>query len=176
MAGGDDPGPSGSFEPWELALVRAVARTIRTTERDDLESVLAVHLLGLKARFATTARDWRAFAARALRNKAANWIRDRQLAERKFLALDDLFLDCDEGRPASDAAASVDVATDTREAIRWVWDNLDQDLQEAWTVLVEEDGNQIRAAARLRIHRNTLRLWIRKIRDTLKCHGFGEPP
>jgi RNA polymerase sigma factor (sigma-70 family) len=169
-----DGGPaeqSGLLEPWEIALVHTVTAAIRTAERDDLESDLAIHLLRIKARWAGKARNWRAFAATALRNKAKNWIRDRQVAERKFASLDDV-QDEQPRRESLERSARESIDQDVCIAVRAVWDRLDESLKRCWNVLLEENGNQIRAAQRLGVHRNTVRLWIGRIRNELQRHGF----
>jgi len=51
-------------------------------------------------------------------------------------------------------------------------EDLHHDLRLFWKVLLEENGNQIKAARRLGIHRNTARARIRTIRRVLAAHGF----
>src|SRR6266566_4132658 len=76
-----DPKPDSSrvhCELWELELVRMTAARFRTTEREELEADLALHLLRVKRLHRRRVGHWKAYLAAALRNKASNWIRDRQ--------------------------------------------------------------------------------------------------
>ena len=173
MSLGHDFDSSPTLEDWEYMLVRSVAARIRTTEREDLESVLAIHLLEIKTRFGTSARNWRAFATTSLRNKASNWIRDRQLLEGRLVSLepkgteDSREVGADERSPRADGDATVTLAVHLARA------ELGHHLTAVWDVLVEANGNQVEAARRLRVHRNTIRLWLRKIRNTLNRHGLN---
>ena len=173
MVGGKNPKPREGFELWERELVKTIAARIRTTDRDDLESVLAIHLWELKKRFASAARSWKAFARTALRNKAANWIRDRQLAEKRATSLEKLTEDgADEGPTLTGLLIFQEADIPTQAALSRVWDDLDEGLKRVWALLLEEDGNQARVARRLGKHRNTVRLRIRQIREFLEQHGF----
>jgi DNA-directed RNA polymerase specialized sigma24 family protein len=154
--------------------VKITAQRIRTTERDDLESELARRLLQLKRYPPSRVRNWDAFVAMVLRHKAANWIRDRQTREVRMVALD-------ESREQDDGAilALEDVLTspepdkDLCIDFARLWDGLDPELQTAWTMLGEENGNQSNVARRLGRHRNTIRSWVRKIRQSINAHGLG---
>ena len=169
------PEPSPTLEDWEYALIRSVAARIRTTDRDDLESVLSIHLLRLKARFETTARNWRAFATTALRNKASNWIRDRQLAESRLTPLDRAQSDETE-RPIADTLGARDPPPELRVIVQSARAELDQHLRNVWDALVETSGNQVEVARQFGVHRNTVRLWIRRIRIALALHGLNRLP
>jgi hypothetical protein len=72
------------IEPWEFDLIRKVARAFRTTEREDLEAELARKTLQLKRKEPTEIRDWKAYLAKFLFNKASNWIRDSRVKENKI--------------------------------------------------------------------------------------------
>ena len=171
-----DSESSPTLEDGEYALVRSVATRIRTTERDDLESVLAIHLLQLKARFGKTASDWRAFLGTALRNKASNWIRDRQLAESRHRPLDIGRGEDEPEQPIAHSHAARDPPLEFNAAIRAARAELDERLRDFWDTLLELDGNQAKVARRFGIHRNTVRLWIRRIRASLERHGLEMPP
>ena len=173
MADGKNPRPSQDLERWERELVKAIAATIRTTERADLESVLALHLWQTKQRFGSVAEKWRGLAATVLRNKAANWIRDRQLYESRLTSLDRSPREGETLPPLMDTLRSHGTDADVELALQRVWDELDEVLRRAWALLVEETGNQTRVASRLGVHRNTVRVWVRKIREALERHGFS---
>jgi len=170
-----DPRQPDSITPnldlWELELVRRTAARIRTFERDDLESELALHLIRVKRRHRANAHHWKAYLTSALRNKAANWIRDRQRHERFVTHLDASAAN-DEPMARAEFLGSSEAGHDLRTAFASVWDALGPELRELWQILMQEDGNQVQAARRLRKHRNTVRAQIRRIRETLRRHGF----
>jgi DNA-directed RNA polymerase specialized sigma24 family protein len=162
-----------TFEPWERELVQLTARRIRTTERDELESELSRHLLRLRDHHPDGIRDWRAFLATSLRNKAVNWIRDQHAREKRLVALDESRKDDDdETRLFKHVLKSTEPDHDLSIALDGVLRDLDPELRMAWRVLLEENGNQAVVAKRLRKHRNTIRNWIRRIQEILERHGF----
>jgi RNA polymerase sigma factor (sigma-70 family) len=168
---------SSALEAWEYALVRGVAAGIRTTDRDDLESVLAIHLLSLKLRFTKVVRNWHAFATRAVRNKASNWIRDRQLLERQLISLDRPIGEDDATDLAViDTVSSSDSDLAVSTAIQLARAALDARLRRVWDALVEAGGNQVLVANNFGVHRNTVRQWVRQLRTTLSRHGFERLP
>jgi len=156
-------------------LVRSVAARIRTTDREELESVLAIHLFEIKARFGRTALNWRAFAGTALRNKASNWIRDRQLLSGRLTSLDDTG-ESETSTSLMNALASPEPDHTLVAALARVRQDLGAHLTAVWDALVESDGNQVEVSRRLGVHRNTVRLWVGKIRETLQRHGMAAPP
>jgi RNA polymerase sigma factor (sigma-70 family) len=172
MRGRREPDPVPlNLELWELELVRRTAARIRTLERDDLESELALHLIRVKRRQRARAHLWKAYLTTALRNKAANWIRDRQRHERSVTHLDASVTN-DESMARAEFLGSSEAGHDLRTAFAAVWDELSPEVRELWQILMQEDGNQVQAARRLRKHRNTVRAQIRRIRETLRRHGF----
>src|SRR5438034_10614426 len=116
--------PQDPCEPWELELVRMTAARFRTTEREELEADLALHLLRVKRLHRRRVRHWKAYLAAALRNKASNWVRDRQRHERGRADLD-----APEGRDESlaraDVLAGFEASQDFRAAFAAVWETLD---------------------------------------------------
>jgi RNA polymerase sigma factor (sigma-70 family) len=163
----------GEIESWELGLVKAAARRIRTTDRDELESELARHLLRLKRHPPSGIRNWRAFVNKALRNKAVNWIRDQQAREERLVALDKLSEeDSSETLTLEDVLKSPEPDHDLRLAFARAWEELDPQLRSVWELLLEEKGKQVAVARRLGKHRNTVRLLIRRIQQVLQRHRF----
>jgi RNA polymerase sigma factor (sigma-70 family) len=160
------------IEPWEQALVRQAAARIRTTDREELEAELRVHLFRVKRRHKRRARDWRAFLARVLHNKARNWIRDRQHDDRYVTPLT---------RPEASESEErlirrhviypLGLSLDDRLALAAVREELDPELKRVWD-LVQEGLSQVEIARRLSVHRNTVGAAIRKIQEELKRHGF----
>src|SRR5262249_27790100 len=67
---------------WELQLIKKVARTFRTTEKDDLEGELSKKLLELKSQRRPDIRNWKAYVAKFLFNKAANLVRNSRARHR----------------------------------------------------------------------------------------------
>jgi DNA-directed RNA polymerase specialized sigma24 family protein len=161
------------IESWELALVSTTARRIRTTERDELEADLAQHLLRLKRRPPKGIRDWKAFLTTALRNKAANWIRNQQTREERLARLHEPSQgDSERTFTLEDVLISPEPDHDRRLALARVLEELDTELKIMWELLLEEKGNQAKVARRSGKHRNTVRLWALRIKQVLKRHGF----
>jgi DNA-directed RNA polymerase specialized sigma24 family protein len=161
------------IEPWELALVKKVAQRFRTQERDELESELARRLLDLKMHLPSGVRDWKAYLAKLLYNKAANWVRDQRAHEARSASLQEPRKEnfC-ETFTLEDVLKSPELPHDARLAFARVWQELGPDLRHVWELLLQERGNQVEVARRLSKHRNTVRLWIREIHRALKRHGF----
>ena len=165
--------PSWAIQPWESALVKEAARRIRTTERDQLESELSLHVVLLKRRQLRGIRNWAAFLRKALHNKARNWIRDHQARQQKMVSLDE-----PPKAGLRDASAWHDIVQaavpdpDLRIAFRRAWGELGPELRTLWRLLLENKGNQVEVARLMGKHRNTVRLWIRRIQTVLRRHGF----
>ena len=170
-----EQGPEGVFQrevqEWELEMIKKVAQAFRTDDRADLEAELARKLLMLKENRPSHIRNWKAYLAKFLYNKAANWVRDRRARERKRIQPSWPGETGDELDVLGDRALFTASERDLSIAFREAWDELDDDLRRFWQVLAEEKGNQARTARRIGKHRNTVRLWIRKIKETLDRHG-----
>ncbi len=161
------------IESWELDLIRTVASKFRTTERKDLEGELARKLLVLKGQSRLHVRNWRAYVWRFLCNKATNWVRDSRAREGKNVPLWEERPEKEWEEPGGSYVPSApDEKPDERIAFTRAWQELDAGLRRLWETLLEERGNQAKAARRLGMHRNTVRIWIQKIRSTLGKHGF----
>lgn len=163
-----------TIDAWELEQIRIAAGRIRTSHRDELEAELARKLLALKIQQRSDIRNWKFFLAKFLRNKASNWIRDQRTREAKASSLDSLTEEND------DAVIRLAEILPSREpepghgiAFRLAWKELDPDLRFLWKALLEENGNQVQVARRLGLHRNIIRLRIKKIQRVLKRHGFS---
>jgi DNA-directed RNA polymerase specialized sigma24 family protein len=161
--------------PWEFDLIQKVASRFETTEREDLEAELGRILLRLKVGKPAHVQDWKSYLAKALLNKASNWIRDRRLRQSRIVPL------IAPGEEESGAGfitgkgmPGLEIDDDFQLALKLLRNELGPDLLRLWELLIEENGNQLAVARRLRVHRNTVRLWIRKIRQVLELHGFLE--
>jgi DNA-directed RNA polymerase specialized sigma24 family protein len=163
---GEGKQSTSRIQTWELDLIRKVANAFRTQEREELEAELARKLVDLKSRPLLGIRDWKAYLAKFLYNKAANWIRDSRAREnrtaRQMEGQDEAILSLP--GPA--------VEDDLAIAFRDLYNELDPELRRFCQILIEENGNQVATARRLGKHRNTIRLWIGKIRTALQRHGF----
>lgn len=158
-----------SIHPWELGLIKKVAQAFRTEDREELIAHLAWKLVRLKARPPLNIQNWKAYLAKFLYNKAANWVRDdRARIGREHLK-------CDEGKePSSSKNLAVDEeqSRDLAIAVAAVWVKLDPALRTFWLTLLQERGNRSATARRLGIHRNTVRLKIARIAGILRQHGL----
>jgi DNA-directed RNA polymerase specialized sigma24 family protein len=161
-----------NVESSELEMVRKVTRAFRTEEPDELEAELARKLVELKRRSPSGIRDWKAYMAKFLYNKASNWVRDRR-ARQKREAMMELAEYEQHAAAGTSRTPSLD-KHDLQIAFAVAWADLDPSLRLLWAILLEEEGNQQAAARRLGKHRNTIRLWISKLRRTLTRHGFDE--
>jgi DNA-directed RNA polymerase specialized sigma24 family protein len=160
------------IEPWERELAAAASRRIDTRERDELKAELIRHLICLKSHPTPHIRNWRAFISVAMRNKASNWIRDQQAKDTRFTSSDQPSGPTDEASPLIEVLPFPEPDRDQRIALARAYDDLDHALKTFWRVLLEEDGNQVKTAQRLGIHRNTVRARIREIQRVLIAHGF----
>jgi DNA-directed RNA polymerase specialized sigma24 family protein len=159
---------------WEFALVKKVTSRFRTRDPDELEFDLCCLLLELKTKPRENIRNWKAYVAKFLHNKASNWVRNQRRVDVKMLSLQDLRKNEDEEMlSSSEILRSPEVEPETRLAFRDLWRELDPNLRRLWKMLLVEGGNQAKVARRLGKHRNTIRLWIRTIQNILRRHGYG---
>jgi DNA-directed RNA polymerase specialized sigma24 family protein len=164
---------SRGIDPWEFELIAKVAWRFRTTDRDDLKAELARRLLVLKTQTHPNIRSWRAYVAKFLFNKAANWVRDERARQRRKVNIDT----GKEGRTRDYHTLETirpfaESDTHLRIAFARLWKDLDPEMKRFWQALAEENGNQTQVARRLHKHRNTVRLWIRKIKQAIEKHDL----
>ena len=158
-----------AVELWEVQLVRQTAQKIRTRERDDLEAELLRKLMQLKSRKLAGVDNWKAYLRTSLRNAALNYIREQP----SDLPLLD---QTDESSEWSGIPSDMLVAEENLDlvvALGNVWTELDPELRQLWQLLLQEQGNQLAVARRLGKHRNTVRLWIKRIVRLLERHGIA---
>ena len=157
-----------------------VAASFRTTDRAALESDLMVHWLDLKRHPPRGIQNWNAYLTAALRNKARNWLRDRQSADAAeglvslTTPLSTSTEQDDESATLEDRLKSPEADSDFLIAVGELLEQCDPWLCAVWRALLQADGNHTRAAKRLRVHRNTLPPAIRQIAELLKRHEFGD--
>lgn len=160
-------------ETWELEKIERVANDFDVEDREELAAELRRKLLDLKRNLPPDIRDWQKYLNKFLYNKASNWVRDWRLRAGKHLPLassestDDV-----ESLPLESLLASAEESPEEIVAFAEVWDDMDPQLKELWEVLAEEGGSQIKAAERLGKHRNTVKAWIKRIKELLSKHGF----
>lgn len=160
------------IQHWELDLARKVASAFRTSERPELEAVLTALLLELKVRRPAGVRRWKSYLAKALYNRASRWMRKSRTHEQRTQRLD-------EGTRNPEAALNevleqTSQKSDLEMSFSDAWKDLNSLDQLTCQVLLEEEGNHTAAALRLRIHRNTVRLRLKRIREVIERHGFSE--
>lgn len=157
-----DPG----LTPWERQLVVVISRKFELREPEELEAELGRTVLDVKARPSSGIRDWKNYLAKALHNKANNWVRDRRGRAHRETVL-----------PESENESSTSFAKNEADpasqiAFAQLWRALSPELKKVWELLEEERGNLTQVARRLRVHRNTVRLWTIKIQQILRTHGY----
>lgn len=161
-----------NVELWELELARKVALAFRTEDRAELAAELTRKLAVLKTGDLSHVRDWKAYLAKFLYNKAANWVRDDRARRKR-----ELLAGSREGRSSEPSVLAPDFSDEAgrhnlRMALGSVWAELDPELQRLWQVLLEENGNQVAVGRRLGMHRNAIRLRIGRIKRILQKHGM----
>ncbi len=162
-------------EEWELKLAEKVASAFDTEEQEELTAELNRKLAELKSSPPSHIKDWKSYLAKFLYNKASNWARDSRLRSKKHLPLgpEDHSENADEEKLSLESLLpAVEENPDERVAFAEVWDEMDPQLRDLWMALEAEGGNQAKAAKRLRKHRNTVILWLKKLQELLKRHGF----
>lgn len=157
---------SKGVEAWELEMVRVVVRAFRTEEPEELQAHLSQKLATLKHAPHPMIRNWKAYIAKFLYNKGANWVRDTRARQRRFPI--DLSGITERATPPTGHGDTAETAVALASATM----ELPSQLRRFWDVLVQENGNQTRAAEIVGVHRNTGRLWVAKIREVLERHGF----
>jgi DNA-directed RNA polymerase specialized sigma24 family protein len=156
------PGLSG----WEEKLVSVIARKFERREPEELEAELIRTVLELKARPPPGLRDWERYLAKALHNRANNWVRDLRAKARRESALPE------PGEESLLFSSKSEVDPESQVALAQLSQQLQPELRNLLELLIQAEGNQTKVARRLRVHRNTVRLWIRKLEQVLVAHGF----
>jgi DNA-directed RNA polymerase specialized sigma24 family protein len=159
--------PQSDLAIWERKLAFAIARKFELQESEELQAELTRTILDLKTRPPPALRNWKAYLAKALHNRADTWTRRRRATAKKEFTLPD------PDQETANSFASVKGDDDLRLAFAELWRELDPDLQVFWHLLAEEQGNQAKVARRLGKHRNTIGAWIRKIQDLLARHQLS---
>ena len=157
--GHGERGKPEEIEQWEFDLIRKVANRFETTEREDLEAELALILFRLKASRPASIQNWKSYLAKALLNKASNWIRDgraRQNRNVPLLAAGEEELGA--GFITEEGVPGLEVDDDLQLALKLLSNELGPDLLRLWELLIEENGNQLAVARRLGMHRTGRRL------------------
>ena len=156
------------IQTWELEMVIKVSRAFRTDEHDELEAELAGKLVELKYRMPSGIRNWKAYLAKFLYNKASNWVRNSRRRGRLEFSLRR-----DRGPMLISKAHSVEEQEhDLRIALAQLRPELHPELRRFWDLLLQKRGNRSKAARQAGIHRNTARLWLLEIQQLLQRHGF----
>jgi DNA-directed RNA polymerase specialized sigma24 family protein len=154
---------SPHIELWELMLAKKVARAFRTNEREDLEAELAKKLLELKSGRLPRIHNWPAYLATFLYHRAANWIRDARARERREILASQENVSHVEESYSEGFPSEMD----------HILNDLSPELRAFWLLLAEKGGNRSAVARQMGIHRNTVRLWIKKIRSVLQARGMA---
>ena len=151
-------------------MVKKVAARFYTFDRQDLEAELLRQLLALKLKRPIYVRNWSAYCAKFLLNRASNLIRDSRKRQARTLSLNDWNGD---GYISSSPIMSM-CSQDPLDHIALVeaWKAVPRGLRRIWRALLEENGKQVKTANRIGLHRNTVRLRLQEIRDILASHGY----
>ncbi|PCI39456.1 MAG: hypothetical protein COB53_03275 [Elusimicrobia bacterium] len=148
------------IQTWEWQLVLKVTNRFRTRERDELFAVLSLHVLELKRAARTGIEDWRPYLRRSLHHRAIRFVREEKALS--TLAIQDSHSRVDK-RPGPDFKLAFDGA----------WEKLSGKLKKLWLALADADGNQVEAAQKLGVHRNTVKNGMEKIVRILEENELG---
>lgn len=168
------------IELWEFDLIRNIAsRYARQVDIDELASELCLHLLKFKRRKSSMIADWRAYLAKSLLRRAdkivTSWVRRRE----RTTSLDAVM-----AAPSNEEGHLRDIRLEellsaddqdggSLEDLLSMYQGLETKEKRLWDLLVEEGGNTVRVAKRLRKPRKTVDYHIQKLRRFLKGRGFG---
>jgi len=165
------------IELWEFALIRKIAsRYAGQVDADELASELCLHVLKLKHRKSELIVDWKAYLAKSLLRRAdrivPSWIRRQGRA---------VSLDTAIAAPAEhmrDIRLEELLSTDDQDGTSFdelisMYQGLGPKEKRLWDLLVEERGNTLRVAKRMRKPRKTVDYHIQKLRRLIKSRGFG---
>ncbi len=159
-----------AVENWELERIAEFAKKIEPREPEELAAELMRRLAVLKAKPPCDIQDWDAYLWRFLRNKANNWFRDRRTRQKPIISLDQARTP--ESNETFAESIPVPLSEDSPLAFAQVWAQLGPKLQRFVVVWGALEGDQTAIGIRLRIHRNTVRLWKKKVRQIFIKHGF----
>jgi RNA polymerase sigma factor (sigma-70 family) len=169
---GDRKRSSPEIEDWENDLIAWAARQAKPRDQEELRDELARHLLLYKIEPKIGVRNWRAYARTFLRNRALNWLRHRR--QRETASLDESIDVGGEGVfTLADTVAVEHPDHEQRIGLAMAIGQLSPKLQAVWRAYIDAEGNQAEMARRPGVHRNTVSLWVCKIRRVLTAHGLG---
>jgi len=163
-----------AVELWEeLKLIKEVVRQFRTEDREYLETELLEKLAQLKSGPQRHVRQWKNYLWITLWNHAANFVRDRPTIHK--IHVDPVETGAED--PEQDHAPgivlpSLEPDLDRKVSFSEVWKDLDPELRRLCALIEEKGGNQAAIARRLRKHRNTVLLWMGRLRKVFKRHGY----
>jgi SMC interacting uncharacterized protein involved in chromosome segregation len=160
---------------WELDEIARAAKKVEPRDQAELRGELARKLLVLKTRRRIGIRNWRAYVKKFLKNKTNSWLRDRRQREKRRVSLDRWHEEegFEEGLPLEMVKRLSKDEGDFGIAFKQLWEALGPEFQRFCLVLAQKEENQTAVAKNLRIHRNTVRLWMKKIQAILQKHGYG---
>lgn len=166
---------SPGFEDWEMAAINYAARLAREPqEQEELRAELARKVLVLRSRPRTKVTHWKAYVTTSLIHEAKRWL-ILQRSGKSTVSLDaDAFEDTDHLPVSMLRRLSVHEG-DFGVAARQFWQDLRPEDQNLLILLEEASGNQVAVAKILGIHRNTVALWLKRIRKVWKKHCLPTP-
>jgi DNA-directed RNA polymerase specialized sigma24 family protein len=157
------------LEGWEKDQIEALAHGFEGLPTDELKGHLFAKLAELKRHPPADTRDWKSYCWHSLRNERSNfarWWQRRQAHEWSPSQIESVEEPGEEffGYEASDE--------DTRLAVRVALQTLPPEIRHCARVYEEEGYSQARTAIRLGKHRNTIRLWLQRIREAFEAQGL----
>ena len=159
----------------ELKLLKKVARQFRTQDREYLETELLRRLAELKSKPKRHVRQWKNYLWTALWNHAANFVRDRPMIHKTHLdPVESRAAELEQDHASGVILSFLEPSLDRQVSFSEVWEELDPELRLLCELIEEKNGNQVAIARRRRIHRNTVRRWIARIRKVFKRHGYAK--
>lgn len=159
-----------SLESWELELARKIAWRFKSScDPEDIIPELQEHILLIKKRFKKRTKDWKAYLASSLLNRAKRLLRSRK---RSILEtpLEEAGA-CEPLGSATDPAVTVE-SGGALERLLKLYEELDPQQQQLWDLLVEHQGNTAEVARRLKKNRQAVDYHVQKLRRLISgCVG-----
>jgi hypothetical protein len=154
------------IEPWELHLIGEFAWKVERHEPEELQAELARQLLAFKYT-RPMVDDWRNYLPGFLERKFSSWRKARARRQKRLVAFDN-WSEEDGFHESRFSAALGEPDPGTTEIELRLWrEHLPAKLRRLWDILSRDRITLAAAARRLHKHPNTVRAWVRKIRQAL---------
>lgn len=173
MADGDnDESLSFPIEPWEADLARKVAfRFSGDGDPDEIAAELLEHALRIKKRHKSKVKDWKAYLASSLLNRARKLLKPKKRTLGQVLSLDESF--AQEPLAAGQGPLEAIEEADELDRLLKLYEELDPKMQQLWDLLLKHGGSTSEVARQLGKQKQAVDYHIQKLRRILTGRGFS---